>query len=372
MYHFIDHSHNARPYSAMSNYVSLNGTDEQLLKSRFVVSTDINYPSEALHIFAENKPTHSHNLDMLTKNESIQHCVPAIDELPKNVQTTVINKALNRNQSETGGLAGLLNIKVNARVMSTVNIDIADRLINGQIGTLKHIVTDRGNVVKIYMLMDDSNAGLKKRNSDALGRHNLCIPVEKAEASIRLRANKESSPVIKRTQFPLMLSWACTFHKVQGLSLEKARVISFDLLKQRSFNYGQMYVALSRVTSLNGLYLIGEYKSSAIKADPRAIHEYERMRDESVITPNANCGMLTDNSLTITLLNVRSFPKHVIDICHSEMLLQTDVFCFTETQLLLNREITDTISENLDQFNFLHNRCNDQFQSIYFLLQRLH
>ena len=34
--------------------------------------------------------------------------------------------------------------------MLTVNIDIADRLINGQIGTVKHILTDRGNVVKIY------------------------------------------------------------------------------------------------------------------------------------------------------------------------------------------------------------------------------
>ena len=43
---------------------SLNETDEQLLKSRFVVSTYINYPFEALHIFAENKPAHSHNLDM--------------------------------------------------------------------------------------------------------------------------------------------------------------------------------------------------------------------------------------------------------------------------------------------------------------------
>ena len=249
--------------------------------------------------------------------------------------------------------------------MLTVNIDIADRLINGQIGTVKHILTDRGNVVKIYILMDDSNAGLKKRNSDAVARQNLWIPVEKAEASIRLRANKELSPVIKRTQFPLMLAWACTVHKDQGLSLDKA-VINFDLLKRRCFNYGKMCVALSRVTSLNGLYLTGEYKPSAIKADPRAIHEYERIRDESVITPNAKFGMLTYNSLAITLLNVRSFPKHAIDISHSEMLLQTDVFCFTETQLLLNREIADTISENLDHFNFLHNRCNDQFQSISF------
>ena len=95
------------------------------------------------------------------------------DELPKNVQTTVINKALNRNQNETGGLAGLLNIKVNAGVMLTVNIDIADRLINGQIGTVKRILTDRGNVVNIYIVMDDSNAGLKKRNSDSIARQNL-------------------------------------------------------------------------------------------------------------------------------------------------------------------------------------------------------
>ena len=315
---------------------SLNETDEQLLKSRFVVSADINYPSEALHIFAENKPSHSHNLYMLTRNESIPYCIPTIDELPKNIQTTVITKALIRNQSETDCLAGLLNIKLNARVMLTVNIDIEDRLINGQIANLKHILTDRGFVVKIYILMDDSSVGLKKRNSDAFTRQNLWIPVKKAEASIRLRANKESSSVKKRTQFPLMLSRACTVHKVQGLSLEKA-VISFDLLKQRSFNYGQMYVALSRVTSLNGHYLTGEYKSSANKANPRAIHEYERMRDKSVIIPNANCGMLADNSLTITLLNVRLFPKHAIDISNSEMLLQTDIFCFTQTQLLLNR-----------------------------------
>ena len=60
-----------------------------------------------------------------------------------------------------------------------------------------------------------------------------------------------------------MLAWACTVHKVQGLSLQQA-VISFKLFTQRNFNNCQMYVALSRVTSLNGLFLTGEFKSSAI------------------------------------------------------------------------------------------------------------
>ena len=63
-----------------------------------------------------------------------------------------------------------------------------------------------------------------------------------------------------------MLAWGCTVHKVQGLTLEEV-VISFDLVKQRYFNSGQMYVALSRVTSLNCLYLIGEFNLSYIRAD---------------------------------------------------------------------------------------------------------
>ena len=45
-------------------------------------------------------------------------------------------------------------------------------------------------------------------------------------------------------QFPITLAWACTVYKVQGLTLHKI-VISFELVKQRFFNYGQVYVAIS-------------------------------------------------------------------------------------------------------------------------------
>ena len=46
-----------------------------------------------------------------------------------------------------------------------------------------------------------------------------------------------------------------TVHKVQGLTLDKV-VISFELFKQRAFNYGQIYVALSRSRSMNGLHTL--------------------------------------------------------------------------------------------------------------------
>ena len=98
--------------------------------------------------------------------------------------------------------------------------------------------------------------------TDIFARSNKCVPIER----VNIRPTELSSPEIKRTQFPLMLSLACTVHKVQGKQFQEA-VISFDLFKQHSWNNGQIYVAVSRVTPLNGLNLTGEYNRSAIKAD---------------------------------------------------------------------------------------------------------
>ena len=74
-----------------------------------------------------------------------------------------------------------------------------------------------------------------------------------------------------------------------------------------------MYVALSRVTSLDGLYLIGEYNSYAIKADPRATIEYETMRKDYAMKSIDTCSR-ESCSLRISLLNTRSLKKHATDI----------------------------------------------------------
>ena len=76
-----------------------------------------------------------------------------------------------------------------------------------------------------------------------------------------------------------MLCWACTVHMVQGLSLTSA-VVNFDLEKQRSFNEGQMYVALRRVTSIDNPFLIGKYTPNVFKVSKCfPILEYKRLQE---------------------------------------------------------------------------------------------
>ena len=55
--------------------------------------------------------------------------------------------------------------------MLTINIDLQDRLVNGQLGTIKYINFDMySNFTKVYIKFDDCKAGLKKINTDAFGK----------------------------------------------------------------------------------------------------------------------------------------------------------------------------------------------------------
>ena len=74
------------------------------------------------------------------------------------------------------------------------------------------------------------------------------------------------------------------------------------MLKQRSFNNGHIYVALSRVTSLNGLRLTGQLKRRAIKSNHSELQEYERTGTGCPIEPLCNTGLELSDTLTTTLL----------------------------------------------------------------------
>jgi ATP-dependent exoDNAse (exonuclease V) alpha subunit len=77
------------------------------------------------------------------------------------------------------------------------------------------------------------------------------------------------------SQVPLRLAWGITVHKSQGMSLDAAVM---DL--SRTFEYGQGYVALSRVRSLGGLHLLG-WNYRALQVHPKVLSKDSEFRAAS-------------------------------------------------------------------------------------------
>lgn len=121
-----------------------------------------------------------------------------------------------------------LELKIGAEVMFCAN-NFDDGFVNGT----------RGKLIRF------SNAG-----------NPVVQTVDGAEVAVQQYTwrvfNDYGRELASVTQYPLRLAWAVTVHKSQGLSLDAAII---DLTK--AFTPGMGYVALSRVRSLEGLYLVG-------------------------------------------------------------------------------------------------------------------
>ena len=61
-------------------------------------------------------------------------------------------------------------------------------------------------------------------------------------------------------------------------------IICFDIDSKKSFMSGQIYMALSEVTSLAGLFLIGNYKKAVFKVNISAANEYDRLKVERTVS----------------------------------------------------------------------------------------
>ena len=96
-----------------------------------------------------------------------------------------------------------------------------------------------------------------------------------------------------------------------------------------------MYVALSRITSINELYLMGKYNKAALKVNESAKREYERLRTESCFKSQTQ-NRVTESVITISLLNTRSFKIHFRNILMGKHLLDSDILRLTETQVEIN------------------------------------
>ncbi len=130
-----------------------------------------------------------------------------------------------------------LVLKIGALVMFTRN-NFDEGYVNGTIG-------------EVIGFNDNGNVLVKAKNGDVFSAGECEWQIQKREKGATI------------WQIPLRLAWAITVHKSQGMSLDAATV---DL--SGAFEYGQGYVALSRVRSLDGLYIEG-LNAKALKVHPK-------------------------------------------------------------------------------------------------------
>lgn len=136
-----------------------------------------------------------------------------------------------------------LCIKVGAQVMCVANLDMSSRfpIVNGSQGVITSITEKGFPVVKFLN-------GVEMTITQHTWR-------------------SEKFPSIGLKQLPLILAWAITIHKSQGITLVQAEIDAGS----RIFECGQTYVALSRVKNLDGLYLTA--------FDPQQIRVKKKVRD---------------------------------------------------------------------------------------------
>ncbi len=204
-------------------------------------------PDRVPTLFAHNMDVDRVNKQMLAKLPGERHGFAMKDE-GKPVLIEILKKGCLSPEE--------LHLKVDATVMFTKN-NPKEGFVNGTLGVVE---------------------GFQKESKK---------PIIKTRAGLRITVDPMSwvveengKTLAKLTQYPLRLAWAITVHKSQGMSLDAAVM---DL--SSVFEYGQGYVALSRVRRLSGLFLIG-WNERALQVHPEILQQDQQFRSDAQLAQN--------------------------------------------------------------------------------------
>lgn len=215
-------------------------------------------------------PPHDDVIRLATINESVnsvnRHRMSRLETKPKTFNA-VFSAADEKAFGRTLPAEPVLELKIGAQVMFIKNDDsstvknpngtgLLKRWVNGTIGTVVDLPSSGGVVVEV-----DGETLEVGRSTWEKVRYEIDEQFD--EALGRVKEVLIAVPLAEFQQIPLRLAWAVTVHKSQGQTYDEV-VIDMG---RGAFSPGQTYVALSRVRSLDGLYLTRAIRMSDIMVD---------------------------------------------------------------------------------------------------------
>ena len=304
---------------------------------------------------------------------------------------------------ESGGLPYSLKLAVGYPYMITMNLDVEDGLVNGAIGTLKyieHLTEDEQAANYETVEVDDepqpsTSTGTRKRvrlwlefPNPSMGQlcrvkakpHVMCkrnvldlkwTPIVTRAANIPLGGTAKC----RRNQFPVVSASAITIHKSQGGTFNEV-VCNYDKSQQTQL----VYVALSRVTSINGLYLTNDRddfkfyhgQGSAAPTVKEIRDEYERMAKHRLPTLTMRARDFCKRDvvaevdedgddlprrrqlvLIVSAFNAQSLVAHAGDIENDSILKNCDYMVVSETWM----DCANTVQLNGFELKANNNTC---------------
>ncbi|XP_031637004.1 uncharacterized protein LOC116349612 [Contarinia nasturtii] len=334
----------------------MTANDIQLIKSREV--TDQNVPTDAIRLFWSNADVNFYNVKRIEQmtGDLIKH--RALDNICGKISAASKKKRLetmsNMSRHQTYGLPYDLDLKIGIRYMVTVNIDVEDGLVNGATGTLGYIQCDNNKesgektAKVLYIEFDYERTGQKAKREHT---HNLGTAIDDKWVPIKpisreISTTKNASIQCYRKQFPITPAEALTIHKGQGSTYE-----SVCVSLKKSLPRDLLYVALSRVTKLNSLYIIGKFKAPPPPSKNNdTMIEINRLKTQMAMRCCFN-PLEEKSGLTFGYHNTSSFVKHKQHIRNDDWYRRCDVLVLAETRTMPSNDIEIPEFEIVDRFD---------------------
>ena len=219
-------------FDILNNIRQDNVTDKDIeeLNKRFC--SDISTLRRVIKLFSRKKDVDETNKTELDKIKAKEYIYKSV--------VTFLQRAEQSNFDKSFPIADELKLKNGALVMMVTN-DPSKQWVNGTLGIVKKLTTDSITVVINGREYSISQAEFTQQEA------------------VYKNGRIEYIPIMTVKQFPLVLAYAITIHKSQGMTYQQ---IACDV--SDTFTNGQAYVALSRCTTLNGLYLLKKISKTSV------------------------------------------------------------------------------------------------------------